>query len=184
MQKFNNYCINQNTIALIPLFTSKGELYCYVIEGELRFIVRKSPMQIIEDSLLRYGGDYKGAVKAAKYHLGSRYMVPIKISGLYQIYIMPDQSPKNDGCVWVAIQHVIDFMKEDKNKTRVYLSNGHDIVVALKENQFSDKLNRAENFKVKIQNVVQSVELIYEQSKGFSIVKETGKLNYEITKKE
>lgn len=133
--------------------------------------------------MLRYGGEYRGAVKAAKYHLGSRYMVPIKISGLHQIYIMPDQSPKNDGCVWVAIQHIHEFMKEDKNKTRVYLSNGHDIVVALKENQFSDKFNRAKEYKVKINNVVHSIDVMYEQSKGFSIVKETGKLNYEITKK-
>ncbi|WP_042349137.1 competence protein ComK [Bacillus massiliigorillae] len=181
MEVRKSYCINQNTIAITPFFSEHGELFSRVLEGNNIFIVQQKPLLIIQESLLQFGGEYKGAVKAAKYHLGERYMVPIKISGLHHIYFLSDQSPKNHYCIWIALHHIEGFEKESLQRTRVYLSCGHVIIVSMRKKQFCDKLNLARQYKAMVEEPFYS---LFKQLDGYMIIKELDELNYTIKKKE
>ncbi|MGM9923253.1 MAG: competence protein ComK [Bacillus sp. (in: firmicutes)] len=179
MKEYASYLIVQTTIVLIPWFAAHGELFSIIIEGELKFMVRKSPRKIIEESLLSYGSEWKGALKAAKHNLGDHYMPPIKISGLHGLYFIPDQSPYNPGCSFISLHHVVGTQAAEKS-TSILLQGGHRITIKMKEKSFREKWNRAKEYKQKMEQKREGQQEVQETIPGFSIVKEDGALNYRI----
>lgn len=177
-----DYCIIAETIMLIPFFNDCGYLYSKVIEGEDVFIVRKSPLQIIEFSLLSYGNNFNGALLASKFHLGGKKMLPIKICGTQCIYLFPTQAYKNPMCEWVFVHHINDLKKSKHVGTHIFLKNGRVLTINMKEKQLKVKINLAKELQNKIEKQLVTIQTLNEEHDGFQIIKEGVTLQYKVKK--
>jgi competence protein ComK len=180
VKELDQYCIVHKTIMILPAFDEFGHLYSHAFEGMDVFYVKQSPLHIINDSLLQYGCDLKGAQNAAKHHLGNKNMLPIKISSSKDIYWFPHKSPKSLDCTWFAVHHILDARTINKNKTEVVLNFGHTIELDLKEKYLKEKIQRTRELKRKIEEPDKMRLFYYDSHVGFQIVKDSQNIHYKI----
>ncbi|MED4206830.1 competence protein ComK [Neobacillus mesonae] len=103
MEIKRNHIINEKTILFYGVLYKNGELFTKVIEGDDMFLVAMTPLQFINQSLIKYGSDLKGALNSSKKLLGEKQKkYPIKISLSLDIYLFPTKSIKREDCVWFA----------------------------------------------------------------------------------
>ena len=83
-----DYLINEKTVVFKGIYYKNGELYTVVVEGEDKFLVARSPIQIIKHSLLSYGSDFNGALNSSKELLGTKINLhPIMVNGPLDLWI-------------------------------------------------------------------------------------------------
>lgn len=175
------YVINRKTIVFLPHFDKKGNLYTLVIENEIRFIVKMSPRELIEHSMLHFGSDLKGARASSRSILGNVSMLPVKVCGELDIYWFPCKSPEEEIFTWIAHAHVIGSEQIEKNTTKVYLSFGHTITVNISKFSFDKRYDRATKLRHIINERINSPEKYNIDSKsGFQICKDPKTVNYMI----
>ncbi|MGJ7922095.1 competence protein ComK [Neobacillus sp. LXY-4] len=182
MEILTNYVINTKTSVIIPMYEKNGYLYSCVIEGKLIFLVAMSPRKLINQSLLYFAKDLKGASSGAKSILGNISMLPISICSQLGIFWFPSNSPSNEDCIWIAQAHVVDYKQTDKHKTDVYLSSGHIVTINMNKKRFEKKFDRATKLRHVLTERIKSPEKMNTElgQSGFQIRKEPGKNNYEI----
>ena len=84
----DHYLINEETVLLTGEYDQFGRLCTRVIEAEKTFIVNLKPRQVINNTLLKLGSDFRGVRESSKDILGTVHMCPIKINcnlGIWQI---------------------------------------------------------------------------------------------------
>ncbi len=151
MDTFLNNYIGAGTQALYPVFEDGYPLTkIYTVSGES--IIQMPTIQIIKQSIIRYGSNYEGAVKSAIFYLGGSYVHPLQISGQYKIYMFPTKACLHAECVWIALDHYKGCEKVDSQRTRVYLSHDRSIIVDCKTTLLMKRYNKALNLKNKIDN--------------------------------
>lgn len=133
------YIITTNTIAILPEYDNFGNLYARILEGSYSFLVKMSPLEVIENSIYHYGHSLAGARTAARLAIGNIDMVPIKISCCLDIYWFPTQSPSCDKNIWFSLKHIIRTEELTRNQAIVYLEYGHTITVATSASRFKNK---------------------------------------------
>ena len=138
-----NYVIKQNTVALKPEFDFSGNLLTRVIEGFSTFLVKMSPLQVMEHSAAYYGHCLKGATNAAKLILGRIDMAPVKISGSLGLYWFPTMSPTNKNCAWLSLSHYKNAKPKSRKETKVFMKFGHKITIKGNVKRFKLKVHRA-----------------------------------------
>ncbi|MCR2823803.1 competence protein ComK [Lederbergia panacisoli] len=142
------YIINRFTIALMGVYVKNGYFYSSVLEGEKVFLVKLSPIEIIENSLIHYGGgDFNGAKKATRAAIGNYDMPPIKISGSLGIYWFPSKSPTNKDCIWFSLNNIKDSIPVEHNKTKILLQFGHTITLTIRKSVFKTRKYRTRDLK-------------------------------------
>lgn len=153
----NNY-IGVGTQALYPEFENGYPLTkIYTVSGES--IIRVPTIQIIKESIIRYGSHYDGALKSAKHYLGGSYVLPLQISGQYKIYMFPTKACLHAECVWIALDHYKGCEKVDSLHTRIFLSNDASIIVECKTTLLMNRYNKALTFRNKIDNFLFNMKL-------------------------
>lgn len=103
-----NYEINNNTIALIY---EKEKTIVYEINN--KFIVNKTPNQIIKYSCEYFGSSYKGRVEGTKKMTGITHKSPIIIEESNEIIFFPLSSPRNVECSWLRNKYINNYKKID-----------------------------------------------------------------------
>ena len=93
--------IGTNTKALVPFFDN-GYLYTKLYDQDTFYIVERSPLTILKDSIIGYGADYQGAKNSSRFYLGAGYSLPLQISGQHSIYMFPTLSYRDLECAWIA----------------------------------------------------------------------------------
>lgn len=177
----NSYIINPKTIALIPEYDQQGNLYSYIIEGNKPMIVKMSPNQIMEQSLLYYCSSMKGACVGSRALLGNMKMIPIVVCSQLEIYWFPCSSPYHDDCVWFSHTHVIDSNENGPKQTTVHLSFGHTITIELKKTRFEKKYDRATKLRYILTERIKSPENISnKQLSGLQICRDPQSHHYDI----
>ncbi|MCM3111966.1 competence protein ComK [Lederbergia lenta] len=180
MKLIQYYVINRKTFALIPTFDSYGHLFTRVIEGDTSFLVSMSPLQIIEESIIYFGNDYKGARVAAKQALGNIDMPPIKISGSLGIYWFPSMSPSRDECIWFCEDHIDDTIFLSRKKTKIILPLGHEIIMEGSKKHFDLKLHRARDYRKKIETRTTGTSyILHKPHEDVLIIKEHNPNSYQ-----
>ncbi|MBT2689749.1 competence protein ComK [Bacillus sp. ISL-47] len=166
------FVIRRDTMAILPEFTSSGE-YSKVMEGDQTFGVDKSPYVLMNESLLHYCSDLKGAMRGTKTILGSINKPPVRINGNPDMYWLPHKSPNEADCVWIALHHISDIFSYSKNHTRVILSNGSSIVLGISLKQLQSRIDTAEQLQYKMKKITDRTRtFILDPKNGMQLIRD------------
>lgn len=136
-----NYEINKNTLALIPV--SKKTTMVYELDGN--FLVNKSTSKIIEESCNFFGSSYEGRFIGTKQLVGYSYKAPIIVEESNKLIFFPTTSPRLDCCCWISLNNVMDYMKDnDKIGNSIIISKSNQKVsINLSYNSLENQILRA-----------------------------------------
>ena len=136
----DNYIINDATLALVP----EGENATRVIEKYVNYLVKASPITIVDESCKFYGSSFVGRCQSVKYLLGISYKCPIVISEVKDIVVFPTSSGRKEECYWFNYNGVNDYyLNNFKNYLVIVLTNGIEITIKLSQNTFANQLFKA-----------------------------------------
>lgn len=134
----DNYEINYNTIALIPI----NEKQTRVIEVNNEYIVNMSTMKIIERSCEFFGSSYIGRQQGTKKLTGISIKSPIIIEESRDIIYFPTMSPRLHNCEWFALKYIEEY-RENNGKSLILFENGERIEVNISIESFDNQFLRA-----------------------------------------
>ncbi|MCM3118447.1 competence protein ComK [Neobacillus sp. MER 74] len=169
-------------ILLTGEYDGYGKLCSRVMAGGASFLVNRSPLQILDDTLIYIGYDLRGAMGSAKIILGERSRCPIIVNPYQGICLFPNNSPNNADCIWFNPEHIVRTKAMGRNQTEVELSNGHSIIVDSRLTSFNNKIHKANKLmqiSMKRGNQPGPILFYFESPKGHQLTKEkTGKYNF------
>ncbi|MFL6556196.1 MAG: competence protein ComK [Bacillus sp. (in: firmicutes)] len=159
-----------------------GKLCARVLAGESSFLVDRSPLQLLDDTLTYIGYDLRGAMASAKLILGERTRCPIIINPYLGICLFQNKSPNNADCIWFNPEHIVRTIAVGRNQTEVELSNGHSIIVDSRLTFINNKIHKANKLmQISMKRGNQSGPILFylESPKGHQLTREkTGKYNF------
>jgi competence protein ComK len=180
----DRHLINEKTVLLTGEYNVRGELWSRVIEGEETFLVRKSPITVIEENLLHLGSNFLGARRSAKYLLSPTRMHPISVNPQMGILLFPTKNMKCHCNIWFSLIHVKTTNPVEMNQIEVITSFGHTILIDMSERAFNNKRQKAVQLQEAIINNLNCPLNFYvEPKKGFYISKNPKENNYYLEKK-
>ncbi|KML44420.1 competence protein ComK [Cytobacillus firmus] len=178
------YIIIPETKSIRAHFNEEGECCSLVLEGNYTFMVKKKPIEIIDESINYYGFDLNGASSGSKTILGPCRSAPVRIPGGMDMYWFSHTSPGHDECVWFALHHVDAIMPEGYNTSNVYVSGGHCFKLNAAEKEVSMKYDRTEILASRISKRKENTfSFIMERTTDTYSVKK-GRRNYIIERKK
>ncbi|MED4227921.1 competence protein ComK [Neobacillus cucumis] len=142
----NKYIINPNFMYMVGYYDRQAKLWTLVKELHRTFIVDRSPLEILNDSIQCIGFNLKGAIETAKWLLGNKYMCPVMVNPIHRISVFPDKSAKKAATIWFNPYHINRTMSFNQ-KAQVVFSNGLSITLTSKLYSFNHKLQTAEQFR-------------------------------------
>lgn len=137
-----NYLIEKKMILMMGEYDRYGKLCARVMAGSSSFLVDRTPLQLLDDTLTYIGFDLRGAMASAKLILDQRTRCPIIVNPYQCIYLFPNKSPFKADCIWFNPEHIVST-KSVGNKTQVELSNGHSIIIDSRLNSFNNRIQKA-----------------------------------------
>jgi len=140
------YLLDEDVILMTGEYNELGKLCARVMIGDQTILVNRSPLQVIDDTLIYIGFDLKGANKSSKSILGNTYMRPIIVNPYKGICLFPFKAYRKNDCIWFNPDHIIKTMPRDF-KTEVELSNGVSIILDITRYQFITKIETALQLK-------------------------------------
>lgn len=138
-----NYFVEKKTIFMMGEYNRLGKLCTRVMAGPSAFLVDRSPLQVLNDTLTYLGFDLRGAVIGAKAVLEKKAKCPIIVNPYLGICLFPTKSPRKEDCIWFNPKHIVRTGALG-SKTKVELSNGYCILVDSKLSTFNDKIQKAQ----------------------------------------
>ncbi|PAE23952.1 MULTISPECIES: competence protein ComK [Bacillaceae] len=178
------YIIISETKSIRSHYNEEGECCSLVLEGNYTFMVKKRPIEIIDESINYYGFDLNGASSGSRTILGPCRAAPVRIPGGMDMYWFPHTSPGHDECVWFAFHHVEAIKAEGHDTSNVYVSGGHCFKLNAAEKEVSMKYDRAEKLESRIsKRKVNTFSFIMERTTDTYSVKK-GRRNYIIERKK
>ncbi|MEH7335336.1 competence protein ComK [Neobacillus drentensis] len=181
------YFIEKKVILIMGEFDQYGKPCSRIMAGKTTFLVDKTPLHLLDDTLQYIGFDLRGAIIGAKSILNKTMKCPIMVNPYQGICLFPSKSPHKIDCIWFDPEHIINT-KATGNKTEVELSNGHFIIVDTKFAPFNEKLQTAKYLKrLTIERGTHPSPILYylEPPKRHQLLKEkSGKYNFEVLEEE
>ncbi|MBD1383114.1 competence protein ComK [Metabacillus arenae] len=138
----STYTIWGETMAIIPIYSEYGELHSIVIEIYRIIKVKISPKQIIEESCDYYGCTMSGCLESAQNILKGKKMLPVLISKVDKLCMIPIISADNPDNVWLSYKHIFDVIADGKNSTAV-LSNYKKVKLEISKETLNTKIEKA-----------------------------------------
>jgi competence protein ComK len=126
-------------------FDRNAKLCTLVTELDRTFIVDKSPLEILNDSIRCIGFDLRGAMETARFLLGNKNMCPIMVNPIHRICVFPDKSSKHNDTKWFNPVHISRTISTNQ-QAKVEFTNGLTITVPMKLYSFNHKLQTADQF--------------------------------------
>lgn len=115
----NDYEINSDTLAIIPLGDNVSEVY----ESEAKYIVNKSPNAIIKENCEFYGSSYEGRCKGTKNLTGIKSKYPIIIEESRNIIFFPTSSVRSNHNIWIALNNIKSYSEKNLNGRIIFKNN-------------------------------------------------------------
>jgi competence protein ComK len=183
MKVLKEYIINEETVLLTGEYNENGKLCTRVIQGANTFLVDMRPIDIINETMMGLGSDFKSGRKSSRSLLGDISMCPIKINCNLGIWLFPTKSYNNDFCIWFSLMHVQNTKALGVRRTEVHLSFGHRFVIRMKESSFNQKRKKAEDLReLMIKNSKGPLTFYVESKKGISMTEGEGANRYTMKK--
>ena len=134
-----NYEINSDTLAIIPSSNCSSK----VIEVEDEYNIQNSTYKIMEHSCEYFGSSLDGRLNGTKNMLGSIYKSPILVEESRNIIFFPTKSPTQDDNVWVSLNNIDTYEKNNDNNTIVYFKNNKQLLLDIPFLSFQNQVLRA-----------------------------------------
>lgn len=131
---------------MVGYYDRQAKLCTLVKELDRTFVVDRSPLEILNDSIKCIGFDLRGAMETANWLLGNKYMCPVMVNPVHRICVFPDKSAKNANTIWFNPYHIART-KSINQKAQVEFTNGLTITLPSKLYSFNHKLQIAEQFR-------------------------------------
>lgn len=135
---FNQYEINRETIAIIPISESVSK----IIEETETFLVNKNSTDIIDDSCKYFGSSYLGRHEGTKRLIGINYKSPIIVEETKEIIFFPTSSPRFNDCYWISLDKIINHYKSDRGSI-IKFTNGDQIEINISSLSLENQILRA-----------------------------------------
>ncbi len=134
----DNYEINNDTLALIPINNYKSR----IIEKNNIFEVSMTPMQIIDNSCQFFGSSYQGRFSGTKKLIGVSHKAPIIIEESKEIIFFPTNSPRLYDCCWISLKNINDYRRKN-NSSMVEFNTGHHLELDISYGSLDNQVLRA-----------------------------------------
>lgn len=126
----NVYIVSSKTLALLPIQKEKG-VHTLVIEEQKEEVIRRSPFEVIKDSLRVYGSSYEEAVKMSQENLIIQQKLPICVRTIQEIIpisvFFPTESPTVNSNAWISLEAFSGYNVQKDGQLRIYLSDSQNI---------------------------------------------------------
>ncbi|WP_404330343.1 competence protein ComK [Mesobacillus maritimus] len=142
----NDYIITPQFQYMMAYYDRNGKLCTHITETTRTFIVDKSPLEVINDSIRAIGFDLRGALETSKWLLGNIHMCPIMINPIHRIVLFPTRSYKHEETIWLN-PHQIKRTTGFNRKTIILFNNDSTLTVPIKLSSFNTKLQNAEQLE-------------------------------------
>lgn len=135
-----DYEINKDTLVLI----SEGENKTYVLEKENEYMIPCETLEVIEHSCEYFGSTYEGRHLGTTKLLGITHKTPIIIEESNNLIFFPTSSPKSKNCIWVSLNHILNYKQGKKEKTtEIEFKNGKKIEINASIGSINNQVLRA-----------------------------------------
>jgi len=142
----NGYLVEKDMLFMMGEYDRYGGLCARMIKGNKSYLVNRSCLQILNDSLTYIGYDLRGAITGARSILGNRHMCPVIVNPYQNICLFPSKSPQKEDCIWFNPDHIVKT-KAYGNQTLIEFRNNHSILVDAKLFSFNNKMQIANQLK-------------------------------------
>ena len=115
----DEYEINSSTLAVLPVDDETSK----VLEEEGEYYVKRSAIDIIDNSCKYFGSSLKGRNEGTKNLIGGNYKLPVVIEESRSIIFFPTSSPRLEECAWISLNNLDNYFKLEK-KGFVKFKNG------------------------------------------------------------
>ena len=133
-----NYEINSETIALIPITSTKTKVY----ELENEFVVDKSGLKIMEESCEFFGSSLEGRQKGTKRLIGITHKSPVIVEESRNIIFFPTNSPRLEKCCWISLNNLENISKLPNNSLLIF-KNSRELYLDISFNILDNQILRA-----------------------------------------
>lgn len=134
----NRYEINRETLAVVGIDKNSTK----ILEKDKEYYINDIAYDVMEYSCQYFGSSYVGRVEGSKKMLGSNYKLPIIVEESSELIFFPIITPDNPRCIWISLKWY-DFVKEENDKTYIYLKNGKKILSLASKNSVENQVLRA-----------------------------------------
>lgn len=137
---FDNRELNLGTVAIRLYRCIEGD-YTLVYQMDDTFVIRKKPLDLIDELAIKFGSTYRGRVESAKYLTKATQKVPVLINPTLLMIATPTHSPKHVDNTWVFMNHVKDFKANKQNKTvDIIFNNGSEMTLPVSYHIFKNQV--------------------------------------------
>ena len=134
----NNYEINNDTLAIIPIDNYKSK----IIEKNKEFIVDETPIKIIENSCQYFGSSYQGRFMGTKKLIVVTHKAPIIIEESREIIFFPTNSPRLYECAWISLKNLNNY-KRNNDTSEILFNNGNLLNLDISYGSLDNQVLRA-----------------------------------------
>lgn len=142
-----NYEINSSTIAIIPINKNLSR----IIEDENIYMIKKSTLEIIDESCKYFGSSYSGRHEGTKKLTGVNYKSPIIVEETRELIFLPTSSPRFDNCTWISLKKIEEFNKYQKT-AKIIFKNGYELIVDISYGSLENQILRSTLLESVIRN--------------------------------
>ncbi len=182
-----NYIIEKKTVLMMGEYDRYGKLCTRVMAGRSSFLVDRTPLQLLDDTLISIGYNLRGAMSGAKSILGKKMKCPFIVNPYLGICLFPSKSPNRVDCIWFNPEQILKTIPMG-DKTKVELRNGVSIIVESKCSFFNNKIQAANQLlNISLERGHHPAPIIFylEPKKELQLSKEeTGKYNFDALEEE
>ncbi|MCM2675930.1 competence protein ComK [Alkalicoccobacillus plakortidis] len=149
----DDYAINEQTLFIQPY--RDIEYSTKVMEPNTTYLVKQTPLQLVQSACLANGSSYDGRRLYSLYSLGIKSKPPIMISEGLAIIAAPTLSPSNPNCEWFFSRHVVSCIaekQEGKVGTQIMFRDRTSIFLDISHSQFLNALDKAHRCQAFLQN--------------------------------
>lgn len=123
-----------------------GNLCTIVFEVNKAFIVNRSPLKILNDSILCTGFNLAGAIESSKILLNQEQICPIVINPREEIIVFPTRSPNHIDNIWFNPHHIKRTTSYNR-RTLIWFSDGTTFIFPSRLSDFNNKLKIADQLE-------------------------------------
>ncbi|MEC1521105.1 competence protein ComK [Neobacillus niacini] len=180
----DKHLLNEKTVLLTGEYNVRGEVWSRVIEGKETFLVKQSPITIIEETLLHAGSKFFGARRRAHNLLSPTRMQPICVIPQLSILFFPTMNRECHRNIWLSLIHVKTTNSVGIHQIEVLTSFGHTILLDMSERAFNNRRLKAMQLQEAItHNLNCPLNFYVEPKNGYYISKSPKEYNYFLEKK-
>ena len=143
-----DYEINEGTLAVVSLGSSKSKIY----EDKKEYIVDSTPFEIIDYSCKYFGSSYEGRKEGTKSILHIDYKVPIIIEGTNNLIFFPTSSPYSIDCCWISLKDIKNVREYKDKGCEITFNNNKKVIIPVSKRMINNQILRASRLDLILRN--------------------------------